>query len=86
MKERYGGGWALVTGASDGLGKYYCFELAKSGFDIVLMGRNKEKTDTVANEIRETYNVKTKVLIYDFSQLASEESVKELGNLFSRLD
>ena len=25
LKSRYGGGWALVTGASDGLGREYCF-------------------------------------------------------------
>ena len=40
LKDRYGGGWALVTGASDGCGKQYCFELARSGFDIILMARN----------------------------------------------
>ena len=39
-KARYGGGWALITGASDGLGKQYCHELARSGFDILLMARN----------------------------------------------
>ena len=66
LKQRYGGGWALVTGASDGLGKQYCFELARSGFDIVLMARNKEKLEAVAKEIRDTYSVCTKVLVYDF--------------------
>ena len=37
---RYGGGWALVTGASDGLGKSYARNLAKSGFNVVLMARD----------------------------------------------
>ena len=81
LKERYGGGWALVTGASDGIGKRYCFELAKSGFNIVLMARNVDKMNEVAREIRETYNVKTDVIVYDFMQLASEQSVNELGNV-----
>ena len=40
LKSRYGGGWALVTGASDGIGKEYSMELAKSGFNIVLMARD----------------------------------------------
>ena len=40
LHARYGGGWALVTGASDGLGKEYCMELAKSGFNIILMARD----------------------------------------------
>ena len=57
LKERYGGGWALVTGASDGLGKQYALELARSGFNIILMARNAEKTEAVAKEIRDTYGV-----------------------------
>jgi hypothetical protein len=40
LKARYGGGWALVTGASDGIGKEYARELARSGFNIILMARN----------------------------------------------
>ena len=48
LKERYGGGWALVTGASDGLGKQYSFELARSGFNIILMARSSQKTEAVA--------------------------------------
>ena len=44
LTARYGGGWALVTGASDGIGKAYANELARSGFDILLMARNQEKT------------------------------------------
>lgn len=57
LHARYGGGWALVTGASDGLGKEYCLELAKSGFNVVLMARDNAKLEAVAKEIRDTYAV-----------------------------
>lgn len=40
LVSRYGGGWALVTGASDGIGKQYCHELAKEGFNIILVARD----------------------------------------------
>ena len=40
LKKRYGGGWALVTGATDGIGKQYAVELAKSGLNIILMARD----------------------------------------------
>ena len=51
--KRYGeGSWALITGASDGIGKAYAQELASRGFNIVLMARNQEKTDNVSNEIK----------------------------------
>ena len=52
LRSRYGGGYALITGASDGLGKEYARNLAKSGFDVVLMARDKAKLDKVAKEIR----------------------------------
>ena len=57
LHARYGGGWALVTGASDGIGKEYCMELAKSGFNIILMARDNAKLEGVATEIKEAYDV-----------------------------
>lgn len=45
LGKRYGEkSWAMITGASNGLGKAYSFELASEGFNIVLMGRDKPKT------------------------------------------
>merc|ERR1712060_544652 len=55
LKARYGGGWALVTGCTDGIGKAYTHELAKSGLNIVLMARNQEKLDECAKELQEAY-------------------------------
>ncbi|KAI1501975.1 hypothetical protein F5X99DRAFT_381037 [Biscogniauxia marginata] len=37
--------WALVTGASDGIGRALSAELARQGFNVVLHGRNAEKLD-----------------------------------------
>ena len=52
MQARYGANsWAVVTGASDGIGKQYAIELAKEGFNIVLMARNKAKTEAVSQDI-----------------------------------
>jgi|688.fasta_scaffold2573933_1 17beta-estradiol 17-dehydrogenase / very-long-chain 3-oxoacyl-CoA reductase len=48
LKSLYGDGWAVITGASDGLGKQYAIELAKSGFKIILIARNPAKLDEVA--------------------------------------
>jgi len=37
--QRYGGGWALVTGSSYGIGETLSYEFAKAGFNIILMSR-----------------------------------------------
>lgn len=50
LKEKYGP-WAIVTGATDGIGKEYARELARSGINIILMSRSIEKLTRVAQEI-----------------------------------
>ena len=82
LAKRYGqGSWALITGASSGLGKAYSFELAREGFNIILMGRDKTRTNQVADEIRTATGVKTKVLIFDFDRLETEAAANELEQL-----
>jgi len=49
LKQKYGDkSWAVVTGASDGIGRGFCEELAKDGLNICLVSRTKEKLDQVA--------------------------------------
>lgn len=43
---------ALITGATNGIGKVTALELAKLGATIVIVGRNREKTQATADEIR----------------------------------
>ncbi|VVD05597.1 unnamed protein product [Leptidea sinapis] len=64
--EKYGQ-WAVVTGCTDGIGKYYALELAKKNINIVLVSRNPVKLQHVAQEI-EKYGVKTKIIVADFSE------------------
>ena len=37
------GGWALVTGATDGIGRAYADVLASKGLDVVIVSRSEEK-------------------------------------------
>ncbi|XP_038852317.1 very-long-chain 3-oxoacyl-CoA reductase-B isoform X2 [Salvelinus namaycush] len=61
------GKWAVVTGATDGIGKAYAEELARRGFSIVLISRTQEKLDEVAKSIESKYGVETKSIAADFS-------------------
>jgi len=73
-----------VTGASDGIGKEYARSLAQSGFNIVLMARDKTKLDAVAKGIRDDFKVQTIVIVYDFSKLATLDSIDELQKILNK--
>ena len=41
----------LITGATDGIGKEAAIEMAKNGYNLILIGRSKEKGEKVTKEI-----------------------------------
>jgi 17beta-estradiol 17-dehydrogenase / very-long-chain 3-oxoacyl-CoA reductase len=47
--------WALITGASDGIGLALSSELAARGFNIVIHGRNESKVTRVREELAAAY-------------------------------
>uniref|UniRef100_A0A182QUI9 Uncharacterized protein n=1 Tax=Anopheles farauti TaxID=69004 RepID=A0A182QUI9_9DIPT len=67
LSQRYGK-WAVITGASDGIGKGYAHYLAQKGMAVVLVARNEAKLNKVAAEIKAKYGVDTKVVVADFSK------------------
>lgn len=58
--------WAVITGASDGIGKEFALSLARSGYSTVLVSRTASKLDSLAQEIKQKYNTQTKSLAMDF--------------------
>ena len=66
------GSWALVTGATDGIGKAYSFALAARGLNIVLVSRNPDKLKDVAGLIEANHKVKTKTVTVDFKTSDAE--------------
>mmetsp|Transcript_17962 Transcript_17962/g.55247 ORF Transcript_17962/g.55247 Transcript_17962/m.55247 type:complete len:316 (-) Transcript_17962:46-993(-) len=62
------GQWAVVTGATDGIGLALSLEFAKKGLDVVLISRTKSKLDAAAQQIKEACPGRdVKVLALDFS-------------------
>ena len=60
-------GYALVTGASSGIGRAISVELARYNIPLILVARDITKLKTVANDIERHYNVKVKILQADLS-------------------
>ncbi|QRW12765.1 short chain dehydrogenase [Ceratobasidium sp. AG-Ba] len=69
--SKYGakkGAWAVVTGATDGIGREFASQLAKVGFNILIASRTQEKLDAFASELQSKYSVSTKTYAIDFSR------------------
>ncbi|XP_029607579.1 very-long-chain 3-oxoacyl-CoA reductase-A isoform X5 [Salmo trutta] len=60
------GKWAVVTGATDGIGKVYAEKLAGKGFAMMLISRSQDKLDDVARQLEEQYKVETRTIAVDF--------------------
>ncbi|KAH7182489.1 uncharacterized protein B0J16DRAFT_306306 [Fusarium flagelliforme] len=88
--RKYGkpGTWAVITGASDGLGKEYALQLAAKGFNLVLVSRTLSKLETLSTEIQQKYpgkGLQIKVLDMDFSK-NSDTDYERLSQLIYGLD
>ena len=59
------GPWALVTGASDGIGRATARELAQRGLHVVLVARRQAELDSLAAELSQNHGVRTRVLVAD---------------------
>ena len=64
-------GWAIVTGASSGIGRALAIEFAKGGFDLFLTGRNETALAEVSAECSKTFHVSTEIFSADLSRLDS---------------
>jgi short-subunit dehydrogenase len=64
---RYGP-WAVVTGASSGIGKGFAERLAAEGLDVVLAARRTEVLTELGDRLSRTYGVAHRVVTVDLSE------------------
>lgn len=64
------GKWAVVTGSSNGIGAEYAVSLAKKGLDVVLIARNRDDLQKVAERVTAAGR-QAKIVCFDFSAAAN---------------
>jgi len=71
--------WALITGASAGLGAEFCRQLAARGYQLVLVARRADKLQAVAEEVKSKHGTNSLIITSDLHQVdACETIVKRL--------
>jgi len=80
------GCWAIVTGATDGIGKAYAKAIARKGLNVVLISRTQAKLDSVAKEIENESGVEVKTVTVDFVNDESRQYKLKIASHIEGLD
>src|SRR5687768_9543723 len=68
MTSLFSGRWALVTGASSGLGEELAKRLAQRGANLVLTARSEERLANLATDLQRINGIQTRVVAADLSR------------------
>jgi len=82
VMKRYGS-YAMVTGASEGIGRAFAEKLASVGVNVVLVARREDQLNALASELEGRYGILCPVIQAD---LSSEEQVAHVLQLTDTLD
>ena len=77
--SRYGS-WAIVAGASEGIGASYAEELAARGLNLILIARRSALLGSLASELSRKYNVEIKTIVLDLSAGDAPEQILRATN------
>jgi len=81
-KKRFGP-WALVTGASSGMGREFARQVAAAGINVVLVARRENLLKQAGAEFSKRYGVEHRVIVLDVSQ---EDFIGQLASATNDLD
>jgi 17beta-estradiol 17-dehydrogenase / very-long-chain 3-oxoacyl-CoA reductase len=75
----YNGGWAIVTGSTNGVGQEYAKQLAKRGFNIVQVARNQDKLEATQKLLHEINpDIEIRNILFNFDVPYTNEGYDSL--------
>ncbi len=81
FQQKYGP-WALIAGASEGLGQAFTEAIAARGLNLILIARRSAVLESLAHELRERHGVETRCLSEDLANpdlnIVVEESTRDV--------
>ena len=69
------GPWAIVTGASDGIGRAIATSLAEAGIDLVMVARRHDALERLAAELAQAHDVETRIVAADLGQRGAVDTI-----------
>ena len=67
--------WALVTGASSGIGLELAKLFAADHFNLVLLARNESRLNALASELKSSHGINSRVLVKDLSSHSAPQEI-----------
>jgi len=77
VQEVVKGKWALVTGASSGIGAEMARELAARGMNLVLVARRRETLASLGSELKKQHGVEIQVESSDLARIGEPERLSQ---------
>jgi short-subunit dehydrogenase len=71
----WSGKWALVTGASAGIGTALAEELARGGTNLVLTARRRERLEELAQKLVAAHKIQTKIFVADLAEADAPQKI-----------
>src|SRR3984885_6260790 len=75
VRKTWQGKWAVVTGASAGIGEAIAVELAEAGVNVVLTARRRERLDALAERLRTQYSIRAQVIEADLTRPQAPQEI-----------